>query len=129
MLCRVFHRTNKELPTKSGLVVEQEKIGSSSTNVGSSPSPIHQTIPCNQQIISFSNSPPSTTLNLAVLHNSLEFPQEEDDALMIGMIARGGEEYGFLLDLDLEDQSLEFGVFPTIQTKTFFDNEKEKGFP
>ncbi|KAJ8639242.1 hypothetical protein MRB53_015936 [Persea americana] len=132
VLCRVFHRRNKELSAKSGLEVEQEKIGSSSIHADSPPPPTHQTMASNKQMFSFSNilqeanNPPSTMLNLALLHNFLKFPQKMDDAPMTGMDARGGDEYGFLFDLGLEDQILEYGESPTLETKSFLDKEKEK---
>lgn len=110
MLCRVFHKRKKEASTQYRLEDEQEKIGCSSANMGSSPPSIYQSMPYHKQMVSFSNnphqeanSPPNTMLNLALLHyNFLDFPQDEDTP-MIGMNGRGGDEYGFLLDLGLDE--------------------------
>lgn len=131
MLCRVFHKRKKEPSTQYRLDVEQETIGCSSANMGSCTHPIYQSMPYNNQLVSYSNephqeesnSPPNTMLNLAVLHyNFLE------DTPMIGMNGRGGDEYGFLLDLGLDDENMGDGE-PLDLGETILDNGREKGFP
>lgn len=131
MLCRVFHKRKKEPSTQYRLEVEQENIGCSSANMGSCTHPIYQSMPYNKQMVSYSNephqeesnSPPNTMLNLAVLHyNFLE------DTPMIGMNGRGGDEYGFLLDLGLDDENMGDGE-PLDLGEAILNNGRAKGFP
>ncbi|XP_010906799.1 NAC domain-containing protein 21/22 [Elaeis guineensis] len=110
VLCRVFHKRKGE--------TEQDNIGSSSPNLGPSSSMVDQPMPdgyYDQMSSSIaavphqeeSNSNP--LLNLALMQcNFLDFPQE------MGMSSRGGDEYGFLLDMGFEDHDMGEGAMPNL---------------
>lgn len=104
VLCRVFHKRKGE--------TEQDNIGSSSPTPGPSSSMADLPMPDGyydqmsssvlpavpHQLEGSSSNP---LLNLALLHcNFIDFPQE------VGMSSRGGDEYGFLLDMGFEGHDM-----------------------
>ncbi|XP_010934316.3 NAC domain-containing protein 21/22 [Elaeis guineensis] len=96
VLCRVFHKRKGE--------TEQDNIGSFSPTWGPSSSQVDQTSSSLPAVPHQHDSSSNPLLNLALLHcNLLDFPQE------VGMSSRGGDEYGFLLDMGLEDHDMREG--------------------
>ncbi|KAK9281777.1 hypothetical protein L1049_004683 [Liquidambar formosana] len=129
VLCRVFHKSKGEnstdqFSTTSQNMFDTTTASASSPNLVSSP-PTDKTIPsCGYQpVTSFlSPMPPhqshnqtTNLLNLAVLNpNFLQFTQERNTtvAAMTEMNSKGdnNDDYGFLWDMSLEENSLGDGV-------------------
>ncbi|XP_058094573.1 NAC domain-containing protein 21/22-like isoform X2 [Magnolia sinica] len=138
VLCRVFHKNKGGPSTKFRLEFEQDNIGSSSPNLGTSlPNTIQQSMQNGyDQMISFSNipsqevdnSPPNTMLNLALWrYNFLGFPQDVDNTPIVSsMNTNGGDdEYGFLLDMALEGHGLGIGGPLNLDQRRLEDEKKK----
>lgn len=130
MLCRVFHKSKED--DNSSKLLQYETTPSSLTLLASS-SPTNQAMPhggYNNRLASFSNSSMSThqyhhhfnpTQNANSLMDLLHFSRETNtnNTFLTQIGAKGDDEYGFLWDMDLEENSLDDGVASNLDAIRF----------
>lgn len=133
MLCRVFHKSKED--DNSSKLLQYETTPSSLTLLASS-SPTNQAMPHgvgynNRLATSFSNSFMPThqyhhhfnpTQNANSLMDLLHFSREtntNNTSFLTQIGAKGDDEYGFLWDMDLEENSLDDGVASNLDAIRF----------
>ncbi|KAF5482419.1 hypothetical protein F2P56_002992 [Juglans regia] len=129
VLCRVFHKSKGLMPDSEDCTKfsPQHMFETSSTTTACAPRqlslapspPSNQTMPCgyyNQIMTSFDSSTPShpnQTQSNSLL-NLLQFSQETTNNINKEITSKGDhDEYGFLWDMNLEENSLANGAAPS----------------
>ncbi|XP_010262496.1 PREDICTED: NAC domain-containing protein 21/22-like [Nelumbo nucifera] len=133
VLCRVFYKGKGEHLTEPGLGNHEPETTIGAPSPTFAPFSHNHTVPSGyrQVVDSFSSvlhHQDQSFLNLAKQNpNFLGCPQEMNNTPMIEIDSRGGDEFGFLLDMSLEENMGDGGT-PSMEEMKFDDDDNTMVF-